>query len=80
MTPIEGDALATLASGKCPDCDEGDLAPGPRGGINQNLACRRCGAEFNVASFGGRVIQADRLRPLGEPDVERLLRVYGIRL
>lgn len=80
MEAVTDEALAKLASDTCPDCDHVGFEGGPRGGINQNVACRRCGAEFNTTRWAGRVIAAARLTPLGEPNIERLWRVYGIKL
>lgn len=64
-----------LAIGICPDCSMPGLRAGPRGGMNRNEACPSCGAEFNVARFGGEVVMAHR-NP--KPDRERLFQVFGI--
>jgi hypothetical protein len=49
--------------GSCPDCGGLKFLDGPRGGLSQNMKCgtRRCGAEFNVARYEGRVFHVDRL-------------------
>lgn len=78
MTDAE---LLLAGSGFCPDCDPASrLHAGPRGGMNQNFACERCGGEFNIAKHGGMVVWGQRTTPMGEPNIERLKSVYGIRL
>ncbi|MDR3457996.1 MAG: hypothetical protein P4N60_11160 [Verrucomicrobiae bacterium] len=54
LTAIE---VAALDAGKCPDCGSEHFLEGPRGGMNVNIQCARCKAEFNIVpglpgSFG----------------------------
>ena len=51
--------------GKCPDCEIGDLCPGPRGGMSVNVLCDSCSARFNLAVVEGQVLFAQRI---GEGD------------
>jgi len=82
-------ALTLLTNNLCPDCADpaGVLKGGPRGGLGQNMACRRCGAEFNVVhnilNLGvpkGEVVMAHRNSARGGPDRRRLREVFGIDL
>jgi hypothetical protein len=82
-------ALVLLTDNLCPDCADpaGVLKGGPRGGMGQNLACVRCGAEFNVVrrtlDHGvpkGEVVMAHRNCARGGPDRPRLFVVFGIAL
>jgi hypothetical protein len=81
-TSVLTDADTRKFVGKvCPDCDQGDsMRPGPRGGIAQNYACERCGAEFNVVNLNGKPLMIHRNSPYGEPNLERLRAVFGIIL
>lgn len=47
----------------CPDCGGQEFLAGPRGGLAQNMKCgtRRCGSEFNIARYEGRVFHVDRI-------------------
>lgn len=67
-----------LAMGICPDCAMPGLRPGPQGGTARNEACSSCGAEFNVARWGGEVAMAHRNSPRGQPNWARLASVFGI--
>ena len=84
---LTADQIASLQDGKCPDCLGGDLVGGPRGGLGQNIACRHCGAEFNVARAtldhgqpGGPVVMAHRNSAREGPNRPRLREVFGIEL
>lgn len=50
----KGKLWATIASGKCPDCDgiEG-FYEGPSGGMSTNIQCIACKAWFNVTPLIG---------------------------
>lgn len=37
--------------GTCPQCRQGELIGGPRGGLNQCFRCSLCGAEFNLTLY-----------------------------
>jgi len=78
--------LDELSANRCADCG-GNLKPGPRGGLGQNMGCMNCGAEFNVVRAGlyrgvaaGPVVLAHRNSAKGGPDRHRLLQVFGIEL
>ncbi|MGA2178813.1 MAG: hypothetical protein ABSH15_04440 [Verrucomicrobiota bacterium] len=49
--------VAALDAGKCPDCGSEQFLEGPHGGMNVNIQCAGCQAEFNIiprlaGSFG----------------------------
>lgn len=50
-----------LAVWQCPDCGGGDFRNGPRGGLAQNVECRRCKGRFNVTWYGGELVFAERI-------------------
>jgi hypothetical protein len=43
--------IDALNAGKCPDCDNRAIEPGPRGGLSRNCSCWMCGSRFNVAPW-----------------------------
>lgn len=53
---------AALDAGRCPTCGHsGAWVLGPRGGLSRNIECGNCAARFNVASYGGQTIHAERI-------------------
>lgn len=73
--------LLLAGSGFCPDCEKSEpLIGGPKGGMNQNFACGRCGAEFNIAKLAGQTVWGQRLSPFGVPNLARVKSIYGIKL
>lgn len=73
--------LLVASGGFCPDCVTPQfMIAGPRGGMNQNFACPKCGAEFNIAKHGDTTVWGERLSKLGKPNLRRLRSVYGITL
>lgn len=67
-------ALASWFSthGSCPDCGNDAFHDGPRGGLAQNIACVRCGSEFNVTIFDGRCVFAQRIDRSGQSETRTL--------
>lgn len=67
-------ALASWFSthGSCPDCGNDAFHDGPRGGLAQNIACVRCGSEFNVTIFDGRCVFAQRIDRGGQSGTRTL--------
>lgn len=63
-----------LRHGRCPDCG-GCLYAGPEGGMSVNVACDKCGSEFNLSP-----VMAHRNSVKGSPDLVRLRQVFGIDL
>jgi hypothetical protein len=48
--------IQALENGKCPDCQNSAIVPGPRGGLSRNVSCDACGSRFNVAPwYPGRI-------------------------
>lgn len=45
----------------CPDCREGFLICGPVGGCSVNVQCSYCTSEFNLTSFAGELVMAERI-------------------
>lgn len=81
LTPLPEQADDLLAMGICPDCAmPGCLVDGPRGGMMQNVACRSCGSEFNIGRFRGEIVISHRNTEPGEPNRDRLRKVFGIEL
>jgi len=76
--PLSHLEIEELTRGKCPDCGERHFFEGPRGGMSVNIACSRCGAEFNWCPTGPALSQRNGER--GKPDRQRLLAVFGMRL
>lgn len=47
---------------QCPDCKaSAGFAPGPRGGLAQNIFCKACGQGFNVAPSRNKVWFVQRI-------------------
>ncbi len=57
----QADLIAAFDESMCPDCGGGQIIPGPRGGLSQNVHCAGCGSRFNVAKWQGRVFFVERL-------------------
>lgn len=80
-TSAKGEALNAFEYGalvqyQCPDCNA-DIISGPTGGMSMNVACSGCGSEFN---FTPAIGAADRNSTRGEPNLDRLSKIFGILL
>ena len=53
--------LPPLNDGRCPDCAGRTWRDGPRGGMSQNVECRKCGSRFNIARYQDKVVFAERI-------------------
>jgi len=55
--------LDALTRGECPTCRSRGFILGPRGGVAQNIECANleCRARFNVTTFGGHCLLAQRI-------------------
>jgi hypothetical protein len=49
-------------TGLCPDCRQGALVDGPRGGCAINMCCDVCGSQFNIAFLNGQAVHLERIQ------------------
>lgn len=58
--------LEPLGERRCPDCGADQFRRGPAGGASVNIECAGCGARFNVCSYAGQLILAQRIAHNGD--------------
>lgn len=62
LDQISDEDKAKIAMGHCPDCDYRGFVLGPRGGVAINIECGnlKCRARYNVTSYAGTILFAER--------------------
>jgi hypothetical protein len=65
MSAIE---RAALEKGHCVDCGHRGFVLGPRGGVAINIECANveCRSRYNVTTFAGEVLSAQRIERTGK--------------
>jgi hypothetical protein len=63
MTRSDEAAARSISHGRCPDCGYRGFILGPKGGAAQNIECGNveCRARWNVTTFGGACVFAQRI-------------------